>query len=69
MWVSHNYANTAGVKGKSRLLDADLYGPSQIIFGEKTAPKGDGSIIVPVMENGVKMVSMDLRTSVVRHLS
>ena len=60
--ITANIAKALAKKGKSvGLLDADLYGPSQPnIMGEKSAPKGDGSIIVPVVKNGVKMVSMGL---------
>ena len=50
--VTANLAIALTKKGKKvGLLDADLYGPSQPnIMGEKSAPKGDGNLIVPVIK-------------------
>jgi len=60
--VTTNLARSLASMGKKvGLLDADLYGPSQPkMMGDQSAPKGDGSIIIPVEKDGVKFVSMGL---------
>jgi len=45
------------------LMDADIYGPSQPgLFGSDVKPVGQDGLIVPVMKDGVKYISMGIMT-------
>ncbi len=58
--VTANLAVALALKGKKiGLLDADFYGPSQVMMmGTKTKPQSKGDLIVPTRSHNVKMVSL-----------
>ena len=58
--VASNLAVALALQGKKiGLLDADLYGPSQVMMmGAKAKPSGTQGHIIPTQSHGVKMISI-----------
>lgn len=59
--VAANLATALAREGKKvGVLDADIYGFSlPVLFGDMSAPRKEGSFIIPVETHGVKMISME----------